>query len=100
MRKMNAYTKILHYLGKLGPLTAEELKFYTGMKGVQIRIAEFNRAFTNIEIGAMLTRPQKYFIKFPTNIKIDSYTIYPNKDLGDYSLNTKKKSMMAKKGDK
>ena len=95
---VNGYTKILEALGKYGPLTAIQLKYYTGMKSVHIRIEEFNRAFTDIEIGKFDTRPIEYFIKFPKNIKIDSNVIYPNKSVGDYSLSTKKKSMLASKG--
>lgn len=87
----SAITKILRVLGKCGPLTAKDLKKLTGLEGVQARIAEFNRVFTNIEIGSTKTRPALYFLKFPQNIKISTRLMYPDMDAGSYKLSTKKK---------
>ena len=95
---VNGYTKIFRCLGKYGPMTIKEIKKRTGVKSPYVRISELNCVFPDIEIGKSSGRPALYYIKFPKNIKINSNFIYPNKNLGDYSLSTKKKTTQPTKG--
>jgi len=89
MKTMRSYSRILNALGT-GPKTAKELKAITRREGVQARIAEFNRYYDDIEIGKTDTTPCKYYLVFPSNVKLNTKKLYPNMKLNDYTLRTKK----------
>ena len=88
MTKMNSYNRILNALGT-SPKTAKELKKITKREGVMARIAEFNRYFSDIEIGKTDERPKKYYLIFPSKVKLDVKKLYPNAGRGVYALRTK-----------
>jgi hypothetical protein len=83
----NAYDRILGCLGRRGPLTAKQLRELTGLQGIYTRISEFNKVYSNIEIGKTNTKPVQYFIKFPEKINIDYSTVYPDSKFGIYKMN-------------
>ena len=88
MSKLNSYNLILNALG-VGPKTANELKKITKRAGVLARIAEFNRYFGDIEIGKTNERPKRYYLTFPSEVKLNTKKLYPNAERGVYALRTK-----------
>lgn len=92
----NAYTRILSVLGACGPTSAKDIGEILNLKSVQVRISEFNRLFTDIEIAKTGHKPSKYYLKFPNNIDIKAADIYPNMKNNDYRMNTLKFSKRGK----
>lgn len=89
-KSRNAYTRILSVLGAMGPTTAKEIGEILNMKAVQVRISEFNRLFTDIEISKTGHTPAKYYLRFPNNIEIKAVDIYPNMKNNDYRMSNRK----------